>query len=207
MKVLLLNGSCRTGGNTYLALEELAKVLEAEGISAEIFQIGAKPVRDCIGCGRCAGKGLCVFDDDAVNEFIAKSREADGFVFASPVYFAHADGRVLCFLDRAFYAGKSAFRHKPAAVLAVARRAGTTATLDTLLKYPMIAEMPVVSSSYWNMIFGRDIGDVLKDEEGLQTLRNLGKNMAWILKCVDAGRQNGIEAPKNSVDARMNFIR
>ena len=207
MKVLLLNGSCRANGNTYLALTEIVKALEAEGIETEIFQIGAKPMRDCIGCGQCAGKGRCVFDDDSVNEFIEKATSADGFIFGSPVYYAHADGRVLSFLDRAFYAGKAAFRHKPAGVVAVARRAGTTATLDTLSKYATISEMPLVSSSYWNMAFGRSAGEVANDEEGLQTMQNLGKNMAWLLKCIDEGKRAGICAPETDTSKKTNFIR
>lgn len=207
MKVLLLNGSCRANGSTFTALSVVAKALGEQGIETEIVQIGASPIRDCIGCGRCAGKGKCVFDDDSVNAFIEKAREADGFVFGSPVYYAHADGRVLSFLDRAFYAGKSAFVHKPAAVVAAARRAGTTATLDTLSKYATIAEMPLVSSSYWNMVFGKNGEDVLRDEEGIQTMRNLGINMAWILKCIKAGSDAGIQVPETSSPIKTNFIR
>ncbi|MCM1306452.1 MAG: flavodoxin family protein [Bacteroides sp.] len=207
MKVLLLNGSCKANGSTYTALSQVANVLEEKGISTEIFQIGAAPLRDCIGCGQCAGKYKCVFDDDLVNAFIEKAKDADGFVFGSPVYYAHADGRVLCFLDRAFYAGKRYFAHKPAAVVAVARRAGTTAAIDTLNKYPTIAEMPLVSSSYWNMAFGSNPSDILKDEEGLQTMRNLGENMAWVLRCIEAGKNAGIVAPDTSSKVRTNFIR
>lgn len=207
MKVLLLNGSCRANGCTYTALAEVAKTLEKNGIQTEIFQIGANPVRDCIGCMQCAGKGRCVFDDDRVNEFIERAGEADGFVFGSPTYFAHADGRILCFLDRAFYAGKSCFEHKPAGIVAVARRAGTTATIDTLNKYPTIAQMPLVASSYWNMTFGKKPEDILRDEEGIQTMRNLGENMSWILKCIEAGRNSGISVPVNSTGVRTNFIR
>lgn len=207
MKVLMLNGSCKTNGTTYAALSEVARSLEENGISAEIFQIGAQPVRDCIGCGGCAGKRKCVFADDGVNAFLDMAREADGFVFGSPVYYAHADGRVLCFLDRAFCAGKQCFAHKPAAVVAVARRAGTTAAIDTLNKYPTIAEMPLVSSSYWNMAFGSRPEDIAQDAEGLQTMRNLGWNMAWLLNCIEAGRRAGISAPETASGIKTNFIR
>ena len=206
MKVLLLNGSCKANGSTYTALKEVANVLEAKGISTEIFQIGSNPVRDCIACGQCAGKYKCIFNDE-VNAFIEKAKEADGFVFGSPTYYAHADGRVLCFLDRAFYAGKRYFAHKPAAVVAVARRAGTTAAIDTLNKYPTIAEMPLVSSSYWNMAFGNKPEEILKDEEGLQTMRNLGENMAWLLQCIEAGKNAGVAVPETKAKARTNFIR
>lgn len=207
MKVLLLNGSCRANGCTFTALTEVAKALEKNGIETEIFQIGANPVRDCVGCMQCVGKNRCVFDDDRVNEFLKKAREADGFVFGSPTYYAHADGRILCFLDRAFYAGKANFVHKPAGIVAVARRAGTTATIDTLNKYPTIAEMPLVASSYWNMAFGKQPDEILKDGEGVQTMRNLGENMSWILKCIEAGKDAGIVAPENDTSKKTNFIR
>ena len=206
MKVLMLNGSAHTHGNTYIALEEIGKTLKEEGIDYEIFQIGGKPVRDCIGCGQCTEKG-CVFDDDAVNEFVAKAKEADGFVFGTPVYYAHPSGRILSALDRMFYAGKSAFAHKPGAAVASARRAGTTASVDVLNKYFTISEMPVVSSSYWNMVHGNKPEEVLQDEEGLQIMRNLGRNMAWILKCIDAGKQKGIVCPQNEYTHKTNFIR
>ena len=207
MKVLLLNGSCKANGSTFTALSEVARVLEEKGIATEIFQIGGDAIRDCIGCGQCVGKYKCVFDDDAVNTFIEKAKDADGFVFGAPTYYAHADGRILCFLDRAFYAGKKYFAHKPAGVVAVARRAGTTAAIDTLNKYPTIAEMPLVSSSYWNMAFGSKPEDILKDEEGMQTMRNLGENMAWLLGCIEAGRSAGIDVPNTGKGARTNFIR
>lgn len=207
MKVLLFNGSCRANGCTYTALSEIAKTLDLEGIDAEILQIGNAPVRDCIGCGACVGKGKCVFGDDIANEWIEKAKTADGFVFGSPVYFAHADGRILSVLDRVFYAGGSAFEQKPAAVVVSARRAGTTASLDDLAKYLSIRQMPVVSSTYWNMVHGKTPEDVAKDEEGLQTMRNLARNMAWILKCIQAGKQVGIEPPKAEKSHMTNFIR
>lgn len=206
MKVLLLNGSCRPHGCTYTALNEIAKTLSAEGVDSEIIQIGAAPIRDCIGCGGCAGKRRCVFDDDLVNRFIEMAAQADGFVIGAPVYFAHPDGRIQCLLDRAFYAGKRNFEFKPCAVVASARRAGTTASLDVLAKYPTIAQMPLVSSSYWNMVHGNSPEDVMQDLEGLQTMRNLARNMAYLLKCVEAGKAAGIERPNNESGARTNFI-
>ena len=207
MKVILLNGSCRAQGCTYTALCEAKKELEGEGIECELMQIGAQPIRDCVACGGCAGKGHCVFDGDGVNALIDKMREADGFIFGSPVYFAHPDGRVQCLLDRAFYAGRSAFEHKPAAVIVSARRAGTTASLDVLNKYPLIAQMPLVASSYWPMVHGSTPQQVLEDEEGMQTVRNLARNMAWLLKCIELGKQNGVPVPQNETSAKTNFIR
>lgn len=207
MKVLMLNGSSNLKGCTYTALTEIGETLRKEGIDYEIFQIGAKPVRDCIGCNKCSGEG-CVFDDDAVNEFVQKAAEADGFIFGSPVYYAHPSGRILSFLDRVFYSsGKRVFAFKPGAAIVSARRGGTTASLDAINKYFGIAQMPVVSSTYWNMVHGQKPEDVMKDEEGLQTMRNVGRNMAWMLKCFEAGRQNGIALPKTERAYATNFIR
>ena len=207
MKVLLLNGSTRKNGCTYLALSEVAKALNAEGVETEILQMGGGPVRDCIGCNGCAGKGRCVFCDDLVNEIIAKAKEADGFVFGSPVYYAHPSGQVLSLLDRLFYAGGGAFAHKPGAAVATARRAGTTASLDVLNKYMTDAQMPVVTSTYWNMVFGPAPELVAQDKEGLQTMRNLGRNMAWLLKCIQAGAQQGVMPPAAETDHWTNFHR
>ena len=195
MKVLLVNGSPKANGNTARALAEVAEQLNAEGIDTEVFQLGAKPIRDCIGCGQC-GKlgGRCTFDDDVVNELIAAAEQADGFVFGSPVYYAHPSGRILSALDRAFYAGSKAFAHKPGAAVAVARRGGT------------INQMPVVASTYWNNVFGAMPGEAAQDTEGLATMRNIGKNMAWLLHCIEAGRAAGIEAPEADRE-RTNFIR
>lgn len=206
MKVLLLNGSCRKNGCTYTALSEIAAELESYGVECEIFQIGAEAIADCIGCGGCRKTGKCVFGG-IVNEFIDKAAGADGFVFGSPVYFAHPDGRVQCLLDRAFYAGRKNFEKKPAACVTVARRAGTTASLDVLNKYPTIAEMPLISSTYWNMVHGAKPEDVEKDEEGLQTMRNLAKNLYWIMSCIEVGKEHGIVPPETSSAAKTNFIR
>ena len=208
MKVLLLNGSSHPHGCTDTALREVASALENAGIHTEILFLGNDPVRDCTACGTCAkAPGKCVFDDDIVNRIIEKAREADGFVFGTPVYYAHPSGRILSILDRVFYAGKNAFVHKPAAAIASARRAGTTASLDVLQKYFTISQMPVVSSTYWTMVHGKEPEDVLKDAEGLQTMRNLASNMAWMLRCIEAGKAAGIQPPQAESGARTNFIR
>lgn len=207
MKVLLINGSPNEAGCTFTALKEIADTLAELQIDSEILQLGKQPIRDCIGCGACGSrKGTCVFEDDLVNELIGKAAEADGFVFGSPVYYAHASGRILSALDRAFYAGGSAFAHKPGAAVVSARRAGTTSALDDLNKYFMINQMPVVSSTYWNMVHGNQPEEVAQDFEGLQTMRNIASNMAWLLKCIEAGKEKGITAPVNPKIA-TNFIR
>ena len=207
MKVLLLNGSTRKNGCTCLALSEIAKALNAEGVETEILQMGGGPVRDCVGCNGCAGKGQCVFEDDMVKELIAKAKAAEGFVFGSPVYYAHPSGQLLSLLDRLFYAGGSAFAHKPGAAVVTARRAGTTASLDVLNKHMLDAQMPIVSSTYWNMVFGPAPELVERDAEGLQTMRNLGRNMAWLLKCIYAGREKGLEPPAAETAHWTNFNR
>ena len=204
MKVLLLNGSTRKNGCTYLALSEVAKALNAESVETEIIQMGGTPVRDCIGCNGCAGKGQCVFGDNMVNEIIAKAQGSDGFVF-SPVYYAHPSGQILSLLNRLFYAGGNAFTHKPGAAVVTARRARTTASLDVLNKYMTDAEMPIVSSTYWNMVFGPAPELVEQDKEGLQTMRNLGRNMAWLLRCIEAGHQQGCIPPQAERDQWTNF--
>lgn len=210
MKVLMLNGSPHLNGCTFTALEEIGKTLQTYDIDYEIFQIGNKPIRDCVACRQCNGNG-CIFKDDSVNEFLEKAKEADGFVFGTPVYFAHPSGAILSFLDRVFYSStdsnyrKQAFQYKPAAAVASARRAGTTASIDVLNKYFTISHMPVVSSSYWNMVHGFTPDDVRKDREGLQTMRNIAHNMAWMLKCFELGKQNNIY-PKLEVGEKTHFI-
>lgn len=206
MKVLMLNGSSKNNGNTFAALNEIGKQLNDEGIEYEIFQIGTKPVRDCIGCGQCSEEG-CAFTDDDVNTFIAKAKEADGFIFGTPVYYAHPSGRILSFLDRVFYSSAKVFKFKPGAAIAIARRGGNSATIDCLSKYFGIAEMPVPGSTYWNIVYGRTIGDAEQDLEGMQTMRNLAKNMAWMLKCFELGKNNGIALPDTKVEFRTNVIR
>ncbi len=206
MKVLMLNGSAKPNGNTYAALSEIGKQLEKEGISHEIFQMGGDVVRDCIGCGQCTETG-CIFADDKVNEFIAKAKEADGFVFGTPVYYAHPSGRILSFLDRAFYSGGRFFAFKPAASVVVARRGGCSASFDVLNKYFGISQMPVAGSTYWNMVHGCVPGEASLDVEGLQTMRNLARNLAWMLKCFEAGKEKGIPLPETERGNQTNFIR
>jgi len=209
MKVLLVNGSCNMAGSTFTALTEMAKALEAEGIETEIFQLGNESIRDCTDCGACGilKNNRCVFKDDCVNELIEKAAGADGFVFGTPVYYAHPSGRLLSALDRAFYAGSKVFAHKPGCAVAVARRAGTTASLDAVNKHFTINQMPVVSSTYWNCVHGCEATDVPKDAEGLQTMRNAARNMAWLLKCIEAGKAAGINPPKAERGNVTNFIR
>ena len=206
MKVLMLNGSSKVNGNTNRALQEIGMQLEKEGIEYEIFQIGAAPVRDCIGCGQCSEAG-CAFTDDSVNEFVAKAKEADGFVFGTPVYYAHPSGRVLSFLDRVFYSSSSALVFKPGASVAVARRGGTSASFDVMNKYFGISQMPVAGSTYWNLAHGRVPGEVEQDAEGMQTMRNLARNLAWMMKCFEAGKQAGVKLPVAERENKTHFIR
>lgn len=204
----MVNGSSKPNGCTATALQEIAKVLREEEIDSEIVCLGGGPLRDCIGCLGCMKlDGQCAFNDDCINEILEKAKTSDGFIFGTPVYYAHPSGRVLSALDRMFYAGKKYFMHKPGAAIASARRAGTTASIDALNKYFTIAEMPVVSSSYWNMVHGNKPEEVLQDAEGLQVMRNLGRNMAWLLKCLEAGRNTGVAVPVNEYDNKTNFIR
>lgn len=208
MKILMINGSPHEKGSTYRSLAEAKAVLEAEGAECEILWLTNKAVNDCVGCGACRKLDCkCVFDGDIVNEIIEKAKKADGFIFGTPVYYAHPSGRVLSVLDRVFYAGGKVFRHKPAAVISVARRAGTTASLDVLSKYITISQMPLVSSSYWCMTHGAKAEDVELDLEGLQTVRNMARNMAWMCKLIESGKENGITAPENEYTNRTNFIR
>jgi len=209
MKVLLVNGSSNLQGCTYTALSEVAKSLENNGIETEIIQVGKDAIRDCSGCGYCRKNEGCVFKDDIVAEIIEKAKTADGFVFGSPVYYAHPAGRLLSVMDRAFYAGGKYFAFKPAAAVVSARRAGTTASLEAITKHFTINQMPVVSANYWCMVHGAQNSpdDVRKDEEGLQIMRVLGKNMAWLLKCIELGKQSGIEHPQQENKIATNFIR
>lgn len=210
MKVLLLNGSPAKNRGTHTALAAVAEGLEAQGVQAQEAWLGADAVRPCVGCGACsrAGERRCVFADDVVNSLIEQAEGADGLVVGSPVYYAGANGTLLAALDRMFYAGGAALRFKPAAAVAVARRAGTTPTIDQINKYFQINCMPVVSSVYWPMAHGRaNAEEVLRDEEGMQTMRTLGRNMAWLLKSIEAGRAAGIEPPALEPKIMTNFIR
>ncbi|MDE5778891.1 MAG: flavodoxin family protein [Lachnospiraceae bacterium] len=206
MKVLLVNGSPNEKGCTYTALSEIAKTLEGEGIETEIFHIGNKPVRGCIGCGGCKN-GQCVFDDDILNRLAERVKEADGYVFGSPVYYASPNGAMLAVMDRLFYSAGKYMAYKPAACIASARRAGTTATYDVLNKYIGINHMLMVPANYWNMVHGSKAEDVKQDLEGLQTMRTIGKNMAWLLNLLETGKANGIKHPKIEEKIRTNFIR
>lgn len=208
MKVLLVNGAPHEKGCTYTALCQIEKELNNEGIETEIFWLGNKQIRGCIGCGGCASNnGKCVFDDDIVNTFIDKAKESDGFVFGSAVHYAAPSGTICAVLDRAFYAGSANFRYKPGSAIVSCRRAGSTAALEVLNKYFTISNMPYVSSGYWNMVHGSKAEDVLQDEEGMQIMRSLGSNMAWLLKCIENGKNNGISHPVPEAKIRTNFIR
>jgi len=203
MKVLLINGSSNKNGCTFRALTEIVTVLNKENIETEIVQLGAEPIKDCIGCCGCAKNGnKCVFNNDIVNEIIEKAKTCDGFVFGSPVYYAHPSGRLLSVLDRVFYAGGKFLAYKPGAAVVSARRAGTTAAIDVINKYFTINKMPVVSSMYWNMVHGSKAEDVEKDLEGLQTMRTVAQNMVWLLKAI---KQNSVPVCEDKI--KTNFIK
>ena len=209
MKVLMINGGASDDGCTATALDEIAEILRHERIESEIIHLGKNPIRDCIGCQACRKNknNRCVFDDDLVNVIIEKAEKSDGFIFASPVYYAHPSGRILSVLDRAFYAGSNAFAFKPGAAVVTARRGGTSAALDVLNKYFTINRMPVVSSSYWNMVHGAKAGEISRDEEGVQTLYNLAKNMAWMLKMIQTAKETMLPMPECKYGSKTNFIR
>lgn len=208
MKVLLINGSSNVLGCTYTALAEVEKMLNKEGITTEIISLGNKPIRDCMGCKTCRNNGgKCVFEDDIINGIVEKAKNADGFVFGSPVYYSHPSGRLLSAMDRMFYSNSAAFKYKPAAAVVSARRAGTTASLDVITKHFSINCMPVVSSNYWNMVHGNTPEEVREDVEGLQIMRVLGQNMAWMLKCIENGKKSGINIPNIEDKIYTNFVR
>lgn len=205
MKVILVNGSPNAQGCTFTALSEVADTLNKNGVETQIFQVGKKPISGCIACFKCSDLGRCVINDK-VNEFTEIAKSADGFIFGSPVYFASASGSITSFMDRAFFSvDRSMFHLKPAAAIASARRAGTTATLDQLNKYFTICQMPVLSSSYWNMVHGFTPEDVRRDLEGMQVMRNLGRNMAWFLRCKEAGIAAGVPFPEHEEQVFTNF--
>ena len=210
MKVLLFNGSPNKEGCTYTALSEIAKTLKEEGIESEIFHVGNEPIASCRACGACTKLGKCVIDDK-VNEFVRLAETCDGFVIGSPVHYAAASGATTAFLDRAFYSagrsGKKIFPHKPGVAIASARRAGTTTTLDQLNKYFTINQMILVSGRYWNMVHGKTPDEVKQDVEGMQNMRFVARNLAWILKCIEAGKLSGIEPSKQEEVIYTNFIR
>ena len=205
MKVLLVNGSLHEKGCTYTALAEVAKALNANGVETEIFQLAGRDIHGCKGCWACKKEGKCVFDD-AVNEFVAKAEEFDGYVFGSPVYYASASGALISFMDKVFYSGGKKLAYKPAASVVSCRRAGASTTYDVIHKYFGINNMPIVTSNYWNEVHGNKAEEVLQDEEGLQTMRILGNNMAWLLKCLQLGKEAGV-APVRERKIMTNFIR
>ncbi|MFQ7291969.1 MAG: flavodoxin family protein [Monoglobales bacterium] len=206
MKVILVNGSPHKEGCTYTALSEAAKALNSNGIETEIFHLGTEPVAGCIACGACSKTGKCIYNDP-VNEFVEKAKDADGFIFGSPVYYSGMSGQLCSFMDRAFYSGGKYMAGKPAAAVVSCRRGGATATFEQINKYFMITNMPVVSSQYWNQVHGNTPDEVKQDLEGLQTMRTLGANMAWLLKCIEAGKKAGIEMPERETPIKTNFIR
>ena len=198
MNVLLINGSPHKNGCTNAALTEMAKVLSEAGIETTIFHIGSAPVGGCVGCGGCSGP---------VADVLPLVEKADGIVFGAPVHYATAAASMLGFMHRLAISGGKYLRHKPAAVVTSARRAGTTTALEAMEKVPQFFEMPLISSTYWPMVHGGKAEEVLSDEEGLQIMRNLGRNMAWMLRCIEAGKAAGIAAPVAENDKRTNFIR
>ena len=205
MKVLLINGSPRVGGNTSIALGEMEKIFQQEGIRVETVQVGNKAIRGCVACLSCMEKGKCVFDD-LVNETAPKFAEADGLVIASPVYYASANGTLISFIDRLFYSTPFDKTMKVGAAVAVARRGGVSATYDELNKYFAISGMPIATGQYWNAVYGREKGEAAQDEEGMQTMRTLARNMVFLMKSIALGKeQYGV--PQREPFQRTNFIR
>lgn len=207
MKVLLINGSPHPRGCTYTALSTVAAQLEKNGLETQILQMGNKAVHGCIACGKCRDTGHCIFEDDPVNEAVDLLREADGLVVGSPVYYAGPNGSICAFLDRMFFLKSAPYAFKPAAAVVSCRRGGASASFDRLNKYFTIARMPVVSSQYWNSVHGNTPDEVRQDKEGLQIMRTLGDNMAWLLKCIAAGKAAGIAQPVPEPWEATNFIR
>ena len=204
MKVLLINGSPRPNGNTHRALTEVAGTLNECGIETDIVSIGTRAVQGCIACGKCSSLGHCVFEDQLYTTVRDKAREADGIVIGSPTYYAGPNGSLCALLDRLFYSSGSLLQYKPAAAVAVCRRGGASATYDRLNKYFTINNMPVVSANYWNSVHGAAIGEAEKDAEGLQTMRILGRNMAWMLRSLDKEKHS---RPVPEPKIKTNFIR
>jgi multimeric flavodoxin WrbA len=205
MKTLLVNGSPRKDGNTAVALAEIAKALEAEGIGSETFWIGNKPVRGCIACGRCRDAGRCVFDDDPANALAEKLAGADAVVVGSPVYYGQPAGTLLAVLQRVFFSNTASVRGKPAAAVAVCRRGGATAAFQCLDMPFRMLDCPVVGSQYWNIAYGREPGEAARDAEGMQTMRTLARNLAWLLKNLRA--PGAVPPPEREPWQPMHFIR
>lgn len=204
-KVLLINGSPHEFGCTYTALKEVADTLEKNGVETEFLYLGTKPVAGCIACGKCSQTGRCIFDDQ-VNRVLDKLAEYQGIVVGSPVYFAGPTGQICAFLDRLFYCGGDRMKGKVAAAVVSCRRGGATAAFDRLNKYFTISNMHVAGSQYWNQIHGKTPAQAVKDLEGLQTMRTLGQNMAWLIKSIEAGETGRLAAPEYETRQRTNFI-
>lgn len=207
MKVILVNGSQHKQGCTYTALREVEEVLNSLGIDTEMSWCGNKAIMGCVGCGHCAESKRCWNADDTVNEFLEKAEKADGFVFGTPVHFAGTSGFIKPFMDRAFCSKQSLFFNKPAAAIVSCRRGGAQGAFEDLNRYFTISCMPVVSSKYWNEVHGNKPEEVMQDLEGMQTMRQLARNMAWMLKCIEAGRNAGVELPEHEKPIKTNFIR
>lgn len=205
MKVLIINGSPRKDGNTTLAVNELVKTFKQEGIDTDVIQVGGKDIRGCIACFSCAKTGRCVFDD-VVNEVASKLKESDGMIVASPVYYAQANSTLVSLLTRTFYSSKFDKSMKVGASVAVARRGGCSSTFDELNKFFTISGMPVVSSQYWNSLHGRDKGQAIEDEEGLQTLRVLARNMTFLMKSIALGKEE-YGLPEKEPRIYTNFVK
>lgn len=206
MNVLLINGSPNKNGCTYTALNEVALQLNKHGIDTNIFHIGNKPIRGCLNCGKCAESGYCIYKDDHVNECVDMAKNSDGIVIGSPVYYAAPNGMLCAFLDRMFFMKESGYEYKPAAAVVNCRRGGASAAFDRLNKYFTISNMPIVSSQYWNSTHGFTPEQVKQDLEGLQTMRTLGNNMAWLLKCIESARDI-VPYPEKEDRKITNFIR
>ncbi|MBE6928335.1 MAG: flavodoxin family protein [Ruminococcaceae bacterium] len=206
MKVLMINGSPNVHGCTDRALCEIQKTLSLHHIDSEIYHIGTKPIAGCIACGKCKNGSPCIFDD-GVNEIAARLDEFDALIVGAPIYYAGPSGQSTAFMDRLFYCAASKLNGKPGAAIVSCRRGGASAGYDRLLKYFSINSMPIVTSQYWNQVHGNTPEEVEKDEEGLQTMRTLGENMAWLLQCIEAGKAAGISRSKPEPRLRTNFIR
>lgn len=207
MKVLLVNGSPKKSGCTATVLSVVAEELNKCGVETEMFWTGNKPIMGCLGCGKCAETKRCWYAEDTVNSFLDKVAGTDAFVFGSPIHFAGTSGFIKPFMDRAFCSKLAMYANKPAAAVVSCRRGGASAGFDDMNKFFGISNMPVVSSTYWNQVHGNTPEQVLEDEEGMQTMRRLAQNMAWLLKCIEAGREAGVELPKVEPQIRTNFIR
>ena len=207
MKVLLVNGSQHKSGCTNAALKEVEGELKRQGMETEMFWVGNKPIMGCLGCGHCKETKRCWFGGDTLNAFMERAEEADAFVFGTPIHFAGASGFIKPFMDRAFCSKSSLYWNKPAATIVSCRRGGALGGFEDLNRYYTISNMPVVSSQYWNQVHGNTPEEVYRDEEGLQIMRQLARNMAWLLRSIEAGRKAGIALPEHEEAIKTNFIR